>query len=166
MYKDASLLNVNKGDYIERYSFSGWQIGSNKYEDGGSYTITEDVTATALFENIVRYYKVTITNAKTGLAITKDYQIKEINGTFIHDSTDKTSLDTSNGPSFTIYVLEGTTVTVSIRALLKTLYTEGSFTVYAKNSSGTVLGSATSDSTSAGKTFTFTMPSGVCTISN
>lgn len=168
----ARPSDVNQGDYIERYSFSGWQIGSGKYEAGGSYTITEDVTATALFENTIRYYKVTITNKSTGYGSgNAKYRLTSIEGTFITgvNSDDVSELALNTGTSFTVYVLEGNTITINIRKLSTTwifvTLTEDSFTVYAKDSSGNnIVDPVTQDSTDNTKRIVFTMPSGVCNI--
>ena len=124
-------------NYIEKYSFTGWQIGSDMYGAGDSYTITEDVTVNALFESTV-YYKVTMTNTSSGssgLGADEGNRITSISGTFYYENilyTDHT-MTAPNG-TFTIYVLEGSSLIIHSRKLYsKGLFgkDESSFTISA-----------------------------------
>ena len=131
-------------DYIEKYSFTGWQIGSDIYEAVDSYTITEDVTVNALFESAV-YYKVTITNASSGssgLGAKTGNRITSISGTFYYENMLYTEPMTAPDGTFTIYVLEGSSLTINSRKLYS-----GTWLVGRDESQFTISASATGKDT-------------------
>lgn len=166
-YIGSGKPTTDYGDYKAKWVFNDfWKVNDSNYSAGTETTIQavggESITATAQFDPI-KYYKVTITNNKTGSSgLNKAYQILSVSGQLL----DSSSINMSNLESATIYVLENATVTVTVRAKLKALLTESDFTVYARNSSNTELGSVTQTSTSQEASFTFTMPSGTVTIKN
>ena len=157
--KDSTTASDNS--YKSKYTCTGWD-----YNDS---IITTNITINSLFTE-VKYYKVTVTNTKSGssngifgIASNYEYRISSVSGTFFDGSS-----NTCQASSTTIYVKEGTSIKVNIRKLIShdEWYgsgTEASFTVTASPVDGTTK-SVTQSSTSAATSMSFTMPSNVVTI--
>ena len=148
---------------ITVFTFLHWEInGEKKDKLDIPNQIGGEVVINAKYKEEY-YYKLTITNKKSGSSgLNQKYQIEKIEGNFYGN----VSIDLSTSSSYTVYVLENTSVTVTLRKLLKALFTESKFTVNAKDSSGNVIGSGTSTSTSNSTTFEFKMPYGIATLGN
>ena len=153
----------NEDKYIVYLFDNKWLIDGVPYGVGTTITPSGDITANPVFSETY-YYKLTITNERSGTTFSKGYRISSISSDLEVYGGGKT-VDCSNSSSITIHVREETNITVNIRAKYTGLFgvVESDFTVTAYDASNNSLGSKTQSTTSA-TSFTFKMKAESCSI--